>query len=328
MSLTITHTPADGTLLEGTSKGDGSIDAIRGAGIRGWKWFRSIGIWGISHSRDRAPDLYRINRTAEALRAAGFEVDVEVDAAPRPMEQAEADRADRMQDRADALSAKAERKAAESDAAEAASRQITDMIPMGQPILVDHYSAPRHRRALDRAHRHMERSWETHREAQQAADGAESAASHMARRENPRTILRRIERLEADRRRVQRDLDGHTRRHLNHDGTPLYVDETPPATGPRRVQLEVQAEHLDEQLRYWRECIERAKADGSYTEIDWKTVKPGDLIKCWRGWERVARVNRTTVTIDTAPGWHNKVKMTDVTGYKPAEAVAGETAGQ
>ena len=46
MTLTITHTAADGTLLEGTSKGDGAWDAIKVAQssykIRGWKYFLAL----------------------------------------------------------------------------------------------------------------------------------------------------------------------------------------------------------------------------------------------------------------------------------------------
>ena len=82
--------------------------------------------------------MYRINRAAEQLRAGGFEVAVEVDAAPRDMAEAEAERAERSEGRAEMLRARAERRDAEATARLAAADAIADRIPLGQPILVGH----------------------------------------------------------------------------------------------------------------------------------------------------------------------------------------------
>ena len=38
--LTITHTPEAGTLIEGTSRGDGTAEILKASG---WRWGRSIG---------------------------------------------------------------------------------------------------------------------------------------------------------------------------------------------------------------------------------------------------------------------------------------------
>jgi hypothetical protein len=113
-ALRIVHTAADGTLLYGSSKGDGAWEAIKAAQakyqIRGWRYMPSIEMVGVSHSRDRAPNLGLFDVTADVLRGAGFEVEIDVEAAPRAMEESEADRAEHMDDRADALAAKATRK--------------------------------------------------------------------------------------------------------------------------------------------------------------------------------------------------------------------------
>ncbi|SEE09458.1 hypothetical protein SAMN04490240_4828, partial [Rhodococcus pyridinivorans] len=74
--LTITHTPTAGTIIDGTSKGDGTAPILKTAG---WKWGRSITAWYIPHSRDRAPHLARIEHTAAALRAAGHDVETDID---------------------------------------------------------------------------------------------------------------------------------------------------------------------------------------------------------------------------------------------------------
>lgn len=52
-----------------------------------------------------------------------------------------------------------------SDAAYDNSREMADMIPLGQPILVDHYSAPRHRRHLARIDALMRHSIEEDKKA-------------------------------------------------------------------------------------------------------------------------------------------------------------------
>lgn len=107
MSIEICHTAEDGTLVHGTNKGDGTNVILKASGFR---WFRTLGLWGIPGSRDRQPNIFKIDRAAAALRAAGHEVTVNVDSNHRPAAEAEADRAQRQQDRADALAAKADRR--------------------------------------------------------------------------------------------------------------------------------------------------------------------------------------------------------------------------
>ncbi|WP_132290495.1 DUF3560 domain-containing protein [Kribbella sp. VKM Ac-2568] len=45
----------------------------------------------------------------------------------------------------------------------AARRQISDHIPLGQPILVGHHSERRHRRDIERMDRLMQRRWSCRR---------------------------------------------------------------------------------------------------------------------------------------------------------------------
>lgn len=78
--IAITHTPTEGTLVYGTTRGDGSRDVLGPAGFR---WYRSMGAWGIVGSRDRRPDTATIEHVAAALRGAGFTVVVDMDAGVR-----------------------------------------------------------------------------------------------------------------------------------------------------------------------------------------------------------------------------------------------------
>lgn len=326
--LTITHTSAQGTLLHGTTKGDGAWEAIKAAGYRcsGWRYFRSMGQFGVHMSRDRAPKLYLIDATAKVLREAGFEVEVEIDGAPRDYAEAEGDRAERMEDRAEALHAKAERKAGERDARWAAADRLSDAIPMGQPILVGHHSERRHRRDLERIQANGFKGLEAHREAQAAAAAAKSAERHMDYRENPTTVLNRLERLRADLGRAQRALTGHTRTlYTLADGTKV-TDTSGPATGRHREQRELDVQHLTSQISYWEGLVAERKAAGDWGLIDLADIKKGDDIGFWGGRATVTRVNKVSVSIrDTFDGksfFSRTVKASEIKRHWPAASTA------
>lgn len=111
-------------------------------------------------------------------------------------------RADRLREWADKREAKAE---SEFDRAKARA----DMIPFGQPVLVDHYSAGRDIRFRDSINRGFSRSFENERKAKSMrsrADNIESAAAHAIYSDDEDAIERlrdKIERLEAERARIK-----------------------------------------------------------------------------------------------------------------------------
>ncbi|WP_169736750.1 DUF3560 domain-containing protein [Pseudonocardia spinosispora] len=76
------------------------------------------------------------------------------------MDEAEVDRAGRMDERAEVLNKRAERKKVEADARYNAADAISEYIPRGQPILVWHYSERGHRRVLARMDGHMHKAVE------------------------------------------------------------------------------------------------------------------------------------------------------------------------
>ncbi len=83
-------------------------------------------------------------------------------------EQKQEARRERLEDRADRLDAIASVEFRKADL-----REEVSGIPFGQPILVGHHSERRHRKAIDRAHRAMERGVE----ASKAADAARERAA-------------------------------------------------------------------------------------------------------------------------------------------------------
>ena len=112
--IKITHTHADGTLIEGSRKGDGVWETLKGLHDN-WRYFRSLGQIGLGQSRDKAAMMHRINRAADALRAAGHEVAASVDETQRrSVAESEADRRERAEDQGRRYSERSERVGAQA----------------------------------------------------------------------------------------------------------------------------------------------------------------------------------------------------------------------
>lgn len=52
MPLFLTHTPADGTVVTGTARGDGTGVVLK---AQGWRWSRVLGAWYLPNNRHQAP---------------------------------------------------------------------------------------------------------------------------------------------------------------------------------------------------------------------------------------------------------------------------------
>lgn len=317
MTITISHNPAEGTLVHGTTRGDGTNTILKAHGFR---WFRTLGLWGIPGSRDHQPHLGKITRATDALRTAGHEVITDLDATHRDVADAEADRSQRSQDRAAALAAKAERKAATADAAWEASQRATDVLPpLGQPILVGHHSEGRHRRAIERAHNATGRAIHATDDAQRASQRAQSAANTTAHRYNPVTVKNRIDRLQAEQRKDQRALDGHSR-VVARTATHTYRDEFPPATGNYRQQLLDRTAQRASEIEYWQSVYATQQAAGLATTYSRDTIAKGDQIRYRGRWYSVVRANPKTVSVRLFGGasFTNTIGYHEISGHQPA----------
>lgn len=209
MTLTITHTAAEGTLIDGTAKGDGSAEVLR---TNGWRWSRALGSWYVPHSRDREPKRHVIDRTVAQLQEAGFTVTVSVDYARRAAAAVETDLLARREDRAAALDAKAERRADTAAAeAERAARALRRLPEGGEPIHVGHHSESAHRSAIAKADAAIRRSIDADTDARRARARADIAAGANEARYAPITVANRIEKLRADQVSLRRRLEGYSR---------------------------------------------------------------------------------------------------------------------
>lgn len=310
MTLTITHTHPEGTLIDGTAKGDGTAEVLKS---HRWRWGRSIGFWYIPHSRDKNAARHRIEATASALRDSGFPVEVEIDDTARATAEVEADKAARAQDRAEALAAKAERKDTAAALADAAHHRAIEQVPPGgEPIKIGHHSEGRHRRSIEKAHTTLGKAVEADRDAAETRRRAETASAATGARYAPVTVANRIARLEAEARKIDRHLNGYTAQ----PGTP-YAEEVPPAAGAAGERFTAEAERLADELDYWRAVRAEQIEAGAVVEYSRETISPGDYVKAGRSgsWWRVKRTNPKTVTLESGP-CSIKAPYPSITGHK------------
>lgn len=328
--ITITHTAEAGTLVEGTSKGDGTNTVLKWYGFR---WFRTLGCWGIAASRDRQPKEYAINRAAQALREAGHTVTVDIDRGHRPAEDAEADRIARQDARADAIAAKADRHRAAAEVAhERADRAHQALPPGGEPIKVGHHSESRHRKAIEKSWNTLGKAVAADTKAQASAQRAETAAATTGRRYNPVTVANRIETLEADQRADQRALDGHGRTlYRDNNGDPV-IEDTPPAAGTYRERLTARMAQRADDITYWTGVRAQQITEGKATNYSRETICVGDVVRGrHRDWYPVVRVNAKSVTISYPAPFGgamltDTIKYAHLSGHRPATIDAGDAA--
>lgn len=111
-------------------------------------------------------------------------------------------------ERSDRLDGRAARAEAEAANARAAVSERESCIPLGQPILPGHHSERRHRRDLERIRAGVEKTIRLSRKAERLQQRAKDSQRHQEYTQSAPVIVRRIERLKADLRRMERDLWG------------------------------------------------------------------------------------------------------------------------
>ena len=255
---------------------------------------------------------------------------------------------DRAEERAGRFSDYSGNAAKRSDAAYNASHEATKHIPMGQPILIGHYSEKAHRAALKRSDNAMRRSVDEKEKSDYWSDRASAAIRHAKYKLAPRTIKRRIKRLEADLRKykragklgedelywIERDwLKEHIGDPYTEEGQREPTDEEweameayKAAVIERRKQRAARwIDHIEGQLRYWKLFL--AEEHGQDID-DQMPLEKGMWVKCRFGtWGQVVRVNRgaekriTSVSVDRATmrgrrHWSHKWRYEDIVEFQ------------
>lgn len=91
------------------------------------------------------------------------------------------------------------------------------LAPMGEPVKLDHHSAKRHLRAIERSDQNMRGALEEFGKAAYWRERGAGAERYARQKSNPGVVRRRIEHLEAELRRAQRRLPSpHAERWVQH----------------------------------------------------------------------------------------------------------------
>ncbi|MEV0445915.1 DUF3560 domain-containing protein [Streptomyces spectabilis] len=302
MTIEIVHARSEGTLIHGTSKGDGSSAVLRTRDYpSGYtnlaRYSRHLGCWHLPHSRDKRASKGMLEALAVRLREAGFEVTVSIDEdARRSFAEAEAERIERAEARAERFGERAGRAAARSSERRESAHRLASAIPFGQPILRGHHSERRARRDQERIHSDMNKSIAEGERASYWANRATAAENYEKFRNAPRRTLRRLESLRADLRRVERWQKGESAGGYTRDiSNPATVAE-----------LQRCHEELMNEIDFWEEIIKKAEADGFKVWGPTDFTK-GDFARIHGRWFQVLRVNPKSLTVPSILNVHAKV---------------------
>jgi hypothetical protein len=290
--IRIDHSHAEGTVVHGTTRGDGTNLVIK-ATRDGWKFSRNIGAhgaWYLPHSRDRNADRTRIERLAEALHAAGYPVEISVDNTPRPAAGIEADRETRVAGRVERYTELADARHEHGGARLDHVRERRSPIPLGQPVISDRYAS--FLRRLNRTEDSARAEIAVGDHWQHRADAAESTQRY---RHNPRVITRRVQRLEADRRRWQRARDEVASGgvHGEYADGGQYAERAP----DNLARADAEISRLGEQITYWRGLLAAMEAAGVHRAWSREHFRVGDEVRILGTWYPVVRVNAKSLTV-------------------------------
>ena len=172
-----------------------------------------------------------------------------------------------------------------ADHRSARASTIRRMIPMGQPILVGHYSEGRHLRDLARIDTNMRKSWEESEKAKHYTNKVVGLEHAVDRLKSRSYIGNRL-----------RDARAHLRRL--HRNAHCYAD------------FASREEALEAQVSHW--ASELAKIENSHRELgvripNPRSLKQGYSVRYRGSWYPVVRVSPKTVTIGN---WLGVASMT------------------
>lgn len=293
VTIEITHTRREGTLIEGTSRNDGSKEVLRTRHYASGyttlaKWSRNLGCWYLPYSRDKRTSPSMLEALADRLRAKGFEATVTIDETDRrSFAEAEQDRVERAAGRAERFAGYADNAARNSEAAWKKSHEISERFAFGQPILIGHHSEGRARRDHARMDDAMRKSIGENDRANRLTGRAQVAANYERCKKDPGRTLRRLERLRADLRAVEKWQRGESAKGYSRN--------------PDDPELTIRHEELTEEIEHWEQLIKDAEAEGVkiWSRADFSR---GDFVLYRGTWYEVLRVNPKSVTI---PHIHN-----------------------
>lgn len=203
----------------------------------------------------------------------------------RTFAEAEAERYERAEDRAERYDGYADNAGTRSEAAFTRAENLGRRFEGGQPILIGHHSERGARNAQRKMWDATRRGIDEMERGEHWASRAAAAERYREHRESVPTTLRRIGKLEAEERLIQRRLAG----------TDKFMNYGEPAAGDRE-RLLVRLEEIAGELEYWREHVKAREAEGVKVWSKGDFAK-GDFVHFLGKWYEVLRVNAKSLTI-------------------------------
>ena len=254
-------------------------DADRDAIKRGCLWSNSRGCW-VSRAKWAGATMH----LRPLLSRLGFE-----DRGEAGERLAFADKVTAVQERAEARAERAEARAVAADREADVrfnSHNIETLRGMqGEPVKLGHHSAGRHLRLIEKADTDMRKGCEAMDRRDHYRRRAESAraTAEGAQYSNPAYLGRRLKEFEAEERLLMRRLEGKFYAHSDPE----------PISDEYRERLETLLAELRDKIGFFRHCFEECRGE----VFDRETLKGKQFVLIRGTWERVVRLNPTTVSV-------------------------------
>ncbi|WP_067481893.1 DUF3560 domain-containing protein [Actinomadura hibisca] len=353
--IVISHTFETGTVVYGTSRNDSTASIIHQIGFRPSNSLpehpeHGDAYWYVPSTRRHLAKTDKIDRCAEALREADYDVTVEIDHTTlptTPFAELEQDRYDRANARADRLDGWAQSASAKGEAMIAQVDEERSHIPLGQPHLIGHHSFNRTVRQEEKRNAKEQRGLEHVRRGRHWAKRAEDAATYQKGREAIRTTINRIDRLEAEVRRLKREMlpreDYWTiwlgglgyrrqRESFRDRFAQLPVGSKILALDLRRNLAKIQIVRSEgslaicaalvamreEEITYWKRHLEETRAAKGIRVWTREDFAVGDFAKVGTRFYEIARRNPKTLTVHNGVNTHQLKIVTSVNARNAA----------
>ncbi|WP_420152351.1 DUF3560 domain-containing protein [Siphonobacter sp.] len=203
---------------------------------------------------------------------------------------------ERAENRSDRYAAKASKTRVEADRSVTNAVEMLRVIPMGQPILYDHYSAKGHRRLLQKSDDAMRRGVEGEKKANyydQRSSAAQDTAD-ASQLKDKGYLMRRIK---------------ENQKTIN-----TYQKKWKPGT------FETRDRYLDavEKLAFYQRKLDELESSGVRIASKAVLKKAGaTMVKDRFGWNEIVRINEKTVTVKTGYSWNAQMPYDKIIDWRP-----------
>lgn len=297
--VTVEHS-GDGTILHFAKDDMQAREAAKAVGAR---WSRNLGAWYLPRNQTESTRRMKVAQLQSKLGDSVHVVDAGHGKTSTAAER-EAERKAASAARAERLDARAAKHLAERDARFKRADDISQRRPFGQPILVGHYSERGARADQRRIETNMDKGVEAGAKAAYTQRLADAARKNATGTESPLLRQRRIDRNEAEIRKIDREITAH-KAALDRSGASYNTSYMDSLTA-RRAELADQVAHDKAQI----------EASG-FKGVNPAEVKVGDMIQYRGRTHIVTKVNKTTFSVPTPYSWEDKVPINQATKHIP-----------